>query len=616
VQSSDIRKAALIVKIAQEFQWQDRISDESFKLTVYNDPQVYSVLTSALNIVIAGEQVSVELSTDPEISGSSNLVYINNPSMALHSRLFAQLQGKGILIITANSADIVSTMINIYQAEGNFGFSVNRPNLESEGFEISEKLLELGGTELESATIYKEIIKNVGQQRQALDDLQTSLAQAKEQFEKEKAEQDILLRQLEQDIQAQEGQLQQTQTQLSQKQSELTAKNQKLAEQTRRLSESRNSLVQSEDLIRDAEQALFAKQEEIKQTENKLNSLADEIAFQKATLDEQRDTLSQQKATLSLQELTLSEQEDQLSFKDELLAVQQGRFYTMVVFISVIAAAMFFVMLLWVRNRRANAQLSSSLRKLEKAKNQLVESEKFAALGQLVAGVAHELNTPIGVSITSASAMTATVESFEAEIQSGKVKKSSLLKHLEQMKSAQELTLRNLTRAGNLIQSFKQVSADQSMSGDREIELYSYLEEILQTLDVTLKQQGIVWELKGENVKLSIDPCQFAQVVQNLVMNCQRHAFTDVKDPRIDIRLYSDSEGVYLTIKDNGIGMDKAIKDKIFEPFYTTKRGTGGTGLGMHIVYNLITQSFGGTISVDSSPGKGCSFLLKFPKTN
>lgn len=602
-----IRKAALIIKIAQEFQWNLEPDSTHFVLTLHNAPTTFSILQNAGPLNVAGKPVKLLQSQGDDISFQSNAVYINSPSPQLHARLFSQLQGKGVLLISSESSEIVSSMINVYHIDRNLGFSVNRPNLEAEGFGVSKRLLELGGTELESATIYKEVIKGIAAQRQWLDDLQTELVEAEAQFKRDKAAQDMELKVLQQDIQEQERQLQKSQHELVQSQSalqssqsdlqqsqhDLQIKQAEIQSQTQKLDEILSSLQRSQEQIQDAEQALEIKQSEIRQTESLLQRLSNEIASQQTTL---------------------AEQKDQLGLKDELLASQQDRFYFMMGFISLIALAMFVVVHLWVRNRKANLQLSRSLAKLEKAKNQLVEAEKFAALGQLVAGVAHELNTPIGVSITSSSAMSETLGLIEQQIITGKVKKSVLLSHLENMKAAQELTLRNLSRAGNLIQSFKQVAADQSMSGQREIELLSYLEEILQTLDITLKKQDIDWDIKGEAVKSSMDPGQFAQVVQNLVLNCQRHAFTNIDNPNIKIYLSHDDNQIYLTIKDNGVGMEASVRDKICEPFYTTARGSGGTGLGMHIVYNLVTQSFGGTLKVESQPGKGTSFLICLPR--
>lgn len=601
-----IRKAALLIKVAQEFQWRLTPEETQFVLTVHNDPTTYSILNNAGPLTIADRPVRIQQSSGGNVSIDANAVYLNKPPTELHARVFSQLEGKNVLLITSESAEIVSSMINIYHIERNLSFSVNRPNLETEGFEVSEKLLELGGTELESATIYKEVLRSISQQRQSLDDLQVELLQAEQAFQQEKAVQDRQLQKLRQDIRNQESQLQKSQqdlqdsqqaltksqAELDDSQLELREKQNEILQQTQTLDEIQESLQRSKTQIRDAELALENKQSEIRETETLLQSLSDEI---------------------SAQQTTLVEQQDQLGLKDELLKAQQERFYIMMGFIALIAMAMFVVVHLWVRNRRANQELSQSLANLEKAQNQLVESEKFAALGQLVAGVAHELNTPIGVGITSASAMSETLQLIEQQIISGKVKKSVLLSHLENMKTAQDLTLRNLTRAGNLIQSFKQVSADQSMSGQREIELLSYLEEILQTLDITLKQHDIHWDIKGDAVKSVIDPGQFAQVVQNLIFNCQRHAFTDIENPVINIRLTVDSSYIYLTIKDNGTGMDASVRDKICEPFYTTARGTGGTGLGMHIVYNLVTQSFGGTLNIESQPGKGTAFLLCLP---
>lgn len=267
---------------------------------------------------------------------------------------------------------------------------------------------------------------------------------------------------------------------------------------------------------------------------------------------------------------------------------------------------------------KANKELTFSLETLERAQDQLVQSEKMAALGELVAGVAHEINTPVGVGVTAASFLEAKTSEFKKTYSSGQLKRSELENYLQTVEEVSNSILINMERAAELISSFKQVAVDQSSQNRRRFNLKEYISEILLSLRPRYKKTG--HEIKvncDENIDLNSFPGAFSQILNNMIMNSLIHGFEDIENGiiQIDITRREDKEDTILFIyQDNGKGMNQEQKEKAFDPFYTTMRGKGGTGLGMSIVFNLITQTLKGSIDCDSSIGNGVRFTMKFPE--
>ena len=263
--------------------------------------------------------------------------------------------------------------------------------------------------------------------------------------------------------------------------------------------------------------------------------------------------------------------------------------------------------------RSANADLQQALDRLTLTQRQLLEAEKLASLGGLVAGIAHEINTPIGVSVTAASHLTEEARRISHLLGSGEMKRSDLERFAHAALESSQMILRNLQRADRLIRSFKQVAVDQSSEDKRVIELGACIEEILITLGPTLKKSPHRMALVcNDKVVCETAPGALYQIITNLVMNSLIHAFPDGKAGEIGIVVSRHDEMIVINYEDNGVGMDDVACAHIFDPFFTTRRGSGGSGLGMHIVYNLVSQVLGGTIVVDSTPGKGLRLSIRF----
>ena len=260
-------------------------------------------------------------------------------------------------------------------------------------------------------------------------------------------------------------------------------------------------------------------------------------------------------------------------------------------------------------------ELNDSLEILKKAQTQLVQSEKMAALGNLVSGVAHEVNTPLGNAITGGSIIVRETKELLRQIDEGTLKKSLMEQKLNILNETANLLLKSINQAANLIRSFKRISVDQSVEDKREFNLYEYLEEILLTFHNKLKKIPVTVQLEGDHdFVIKSYPGVYAQIISNFIQNSLLHAFTaSTENATITICFTVQNENIILTYSDNGAGMDEQMKKTAFEPFTTTKRNAGGTGLGLNIVYNLIAQKLKGTVELDSEPSKGIKLTLTLP---
>lgn len=259
-------------------------------------------------------------------------------------------------------------------------------------------------------------------------------------------------------------------------------------------------------------------------------------------------------------------------------------------------------------------ELSESLMQLKRMQSQLVESEKMASMGRLVAGVAHEINTPVGVAITANTYLKDINHNFSQQIESGKVKRSELQKLLEETKQSTKLINSSLQRAAALIGDFKNVSVMKSDKCKAYLKPDEQLEHVISSLKPGLESANVSITIKAQDVgKMAFDPVAFMQILTSLIDNSLIHGFSRKQSGEISITLYKKEQQIYLDYADDGVGIPGEIQHQIFEPFVTTNRGTGGSGLGMHIVYNLITHSFGGTIELDKAAEKGAHFILSWP---
>jgi PAS domain S-box-containing protein len=266
--------------------------------------------------------------------------------------------------------------------------------------------------------------------------------------------------------------------------------------------------------------------------------------------------------------------------------------------------------------RGAKDAAEAALRNLRETQNSLIEAEKLAALGRLVAGVAHEVNNPVGISLTVASSLERKTALFAAEVARGDLRRSSLTDFLEASRDASSQLVANLNRAAELIASFKQVAADRNYSDQRSFDLGDLTEQVVLSLRPGLRKHRLTLTVDCEpNLVMNSYPGPYGQVLTNLFLNSVAHAFPDGRAGTVDIKVRaSGKDHAEIIFADDGCGMSLDVRRRAFDPFFTTRRDQGGTGLGLHIVYSIVTNRLGGRLDLDSEPGHGTRVHMVLPR--
>jgi signal transduction histidine kinase len=267
--------------------------------------------------------------------------------------------------------------------------------------------------------------------------------------------------------------------------------------------------------------------------------------------------------------------------------------------------------------RTSKEKAENALHELNAAQQNLIDAERLAALGGLVAGVAHEVNNPIGISLTVASSFARRTEMFEAELRSETaLRRSHLEDFVRTSRDAAQQLVGNLQRAGELIQSFKQVAVDRSHAERRMFNLSEATDQIIASLRPALKKASIMLSVEvPETLVIDGYPGSYGQILTNLFLNAANHAFPGGRSGAITISAKPrGSDDIEIIFSDNGAGMTPDVQRQAFDPFFTTRRNEGGTGLGLHIVYNLVTQQLGGRMMLDSRLGQGTTFRIIMPR--
>ncbi|WJG08702.1 HAMP domain-containing sensor histidine kinase [Aliiglaciecola sp. LCG003] len=263
---------------------------------------------------------------------------------------------------------------------------------------------------------------------------------------------------------------------------------------------------------------------------------------------------------------------------------------------------------------QANTELRTALETLSEMQQHAIESEKMSSLGRLVAGIAHEINTPLGVAVTASTSLERFVNQLATKFKENSLTRSYMQRHMQDTSESCTILIANLQRAAEMIHNFKEVAVDQSSEGLRDFNLAFYVEEVL----MTVKPKFVGYNLTctqsiDENIDIHGYPGAIAQIITNLVENSLLHGFERNKQHSIQLNAtLNKQQSIVLTYRDNGKGLSDQVRENIFEPFFTTTRSEGGSGLGMHIVFNLVTQKLKGSIVI-GKPEEGVEFIMTFP---
>jgi signal transduction histidine kinase len=260
---------------------------------------------------------------------------------------------------------------------------------------------------------------------------------------------------------------------------------------------------------------------------------------------------------------------------------------------------------------RRTQELKSTIESLQKAQEQLVYSEKMSALGGLVAGVSHEINTPIGLGLTGITHFLDITKKIIKDYKKENLSQEEFEQYLEDAEVLANVIFTNLNRSAELVRSFKQISVDQTSEAKRSFNLKDYTQEILLSLTNLTKKRDIKFDLQCDDINIDSYPGAYSQIITNLIANALNHAFgkKDIGEVFIGVKQIKDK--VSIVFKDNGKGISEENIDKIFNPFFTTNREFGGTGLGLNIVYNIVKTTFNGSITCTSTPQIGTQFDIE-----
>jgi signal transduction histidine kinase len=266
--------------------------------------------------------------------------------------------------------------------------------------------------------------------------------------------------------------------------------------------------------------------------------------------------------------------------------------------------------------RKAKDRADNALAELKKTQTDLIQAEKLASLGQLVAGVAHEINTPLGIALTTSTLIGDEAKRFAEAAATGRLQRSVLERFVERMREGTQLLFSNLTRAADLVHSFKQVAADQASGERRKFDMADWLQDLLTSLSPVLRKTKHEVTIEcPPGIVVDTYPGALGQVLTNLLVNAKAHAYAEGQPGQLSIRVSEPRpETLRIVFADDGKGIPAENIGKVFDPFFTTGRSTGSTGLGLHIVYNLVTSRLEGHIRLESHLGQGTRFTIDLPK--
>ncbi|WP_196138060.1 YfiR/HmsC family protein [Aliikangiella sp. G2MR2-5] len=605
-------KAAFIVNFIRYIEWPDEKSMQSIKVVYLGDNRKQlEALEKLKKVKVRNLSITIRYAKSHADLLPADLIFLEKSSADQLRQLNGLIKDKPVLLVTQEIDEKQLFGINfLYESRNRIGFELNRYNLIYQGLKVSSDFVILGGTEIDIASLVKDLEADMVKSQSMLRALQKEVDRKQGLLDK----QSEVLASQSQKIGAQEKRLQTLDTTIKAQKDSYDKLKDEYSRLNASLNLSRKELVENNQL-------LGTKQQELEQKSAAIDDLATLIERNKQLLLEQSKEINKQKEELKDSLLQLETQKETLLEQSSIIKNQTIALYGSILLIVSVAFSVVVIYRSYRLKKRSHSQLEEKHRQLEEihaqlteTQDQLVESEKMAALGGLVAGVAHEINTPIGVGVTSVSHLLESIKNFKRKYEKGQLKKSELELLLEDLNESGEILDRNLLRASQLIRSFKQVSTDQTTEEVRTFGLEQYLGEICQNLRHKLKQGNHRVKIDcDEAIKITSYAGAFAQIITNLIVNSLLHGFGNaISDGEISICCRVEGDNITIEYRDNGKGIPDQQVEKVFDPFFTTNRAHGGTGLGLNICFNLMHQKLKGKIRCLHSDS-GAHFSLQMP---
>ncbi len=605
-------KVAYLYNFLKHINWPKEESKTQFVIGVYQDKKFHNLLKKSFkNKKVKNKDISILLIANISQAAASDLFYLPNQFNKQLTQIANQIRNTHTLLVTDNSTDKHNVMLNLINNGGTnaVSFEVNKSNIVFEKLTTSAQLLLLGGTELDVAYLYREI----EQAMQVTRDRESAL-NAKLAIQQGKLNQtSIKLDNLNLDLQRSAKEVKQQQLAMKELVKSEQRKGQELALILNQLSDANKNYSIQTKAVSDKKQEVAVKEKENLQ----MASLIDQ---NRLILEQQQQNISSQQQSLITQKEELEKQHDELATQQKTIVSQKETITITIILVLVVALVLILVVGLFLKNKKTTQKLAETLSHLEEAQTQLIQSEKMASLGKLIAGVAHEVNTPLGIAVTSTSLIQENTEIIAKKLNEKSLSQKQLQSYINIVTESSAISNKGLERVIELMHNFKEVAADQIVEKIREINIADYINEVMTTLANEMKRNQVNYSFSGDQtIKINTIPGALAQVITNLVNNSIRHGFQSnddnkAKDKDISINLKQTSiDEICLTYQDNGLGMSEDVLAQVFEPFFTTKRNQGGTGLGMNIVFNIIEQKLSGHIHISSKLDEGVICKITLP---
>jgi len=611
--NKDQIKVAYIYNFLKHIHWPEEEKKGQFVLGVYQDKRFYSLLKKSFsNKKVKNKHIAVELITTLTQARASDIFYIPKQFNSQLAQIANTVRSSHTLLVTDNSTDKHNAMLNLIDSNDSnaVSFEVNKSNIVFEKLTTSAQLLLLGGTELDIAYLYRETEQAMQLTRERELTLNAKLNQTSIKLSKlnkslvrsskEIKQQQLAMKDLINSEQKKELELAKILQQLSEANTNYSIQTQAVTEKKQEVAVKEKEKLQMASLIEQNKLILQQQQQNITTQQQELNNQNNELKTQKQALNEQFNELITQKKTITSQKTTIT---------------------ITTILTLVVAFALFLVVGLFFKNKKTTQKLTETLNHLEETQTQLVQSEKMASLGKLIAGVAHEINTPLGIAVTSTSLIQENTEEMAKRLHDKSLSQKQLQSYINIVTESAAISNKGLERVIELMHNFKEVAADQIIERIRKINIADYINEVMSTLANEMKKNHVDYTLHGDdNININTIPGAVAQVMTNLVNNSIRHGFPSEDNNREDqkhsivVTLEQTSiDELCLTYQDNGIGMSDEVLAQVFDPFFTTKRNKGGTGLGMNIVFNIIEHKLSGHIDISSKLGEGVTCKITLP---
>ena len=605
-------KVAYIYNFIKHINWPEEAKKPHFKLGVYQDKAFYNLLKKSFkDKQVKNKTIEISLITKLDLARASDLFYVPAHFNEQLATIANQIRSSQTLLVTDNSSDKHNAMLNLVDTNETNGisFEVNKSNIVYEQLTTSAQLLLLGGTELDIASLYRETEQAMQETRAREAELSAELANQQAKLLKTNKR----LIKFNQDLQRSTDEINKQKLAMAELIKNGEEKEQELSAILQQLNDANKNYSIQKKAITEKKQEVA-----IKEIENL--KMADLIEQNKKILQQQQQSIEEQKLNIVAQKKSLAEQDGELAAQKQTIVSQKTTITITTILVIVVAFALILVAGLFIKNRKTTRKLTETLSHLEEAQTQLVQSEKMASLGKLIAGVAHEINTPLGIAVTSTSLIQENTENMAEKLKDKSLSQKQLQSYINIVTESSAISNKGLERVIELMHNFKEVAADQIVESIREINIADYVNEVMSTLANEMKKQRVHYLFSGDDsVRINTVPGALAQVITNLVNNSIRHGFQSDTESRtepnnIEIHIEQNNiDEVTLTYQDNGYGMSKEVLAQVFDPFFTTKRNQGGTGLGMNIVFNIIEQKLSGHIEINSELNKGVTCKITLP---